>query len=280
MTLERPPGTTGMGPYRSEDAHLEDKNMSDQQIEASLQAHGPYNWRSHFPGIDILTRVSGRRGMTVLAVDLRKSTELLANLDPMRFAFRMHQFVNQARIAIRDGGGWFDKFTGDGFLAYWIEDLRETDEYHVFSPVIFDDAIPGILDVFTSFVLPLLEEEANSELPAGFGMGLGLEAGVAVLVEVAGDMTILGMPVVDAVRMVSVAEPGEVLCDEMIGGVLIRSSEEGRYTQDTGIQIDRVLRQPKGQSERPLTRITYDPAIWSFGQLDLPTEESPAKAVS
>src|SRR4029453_7829895 len=46
-----------------------------------------------------------------------------------RFASVMDRFVSSVRSGIRRSGGWFDKFTGDGFLAYWIVQPAPPDEY-------------------------------------------------------------------------------------------------------------------------------------------------------
>ena len=46
-----------------------------------------------------------------------------------RFALVMDKFVTSVRRGIRSSGGWFDKFTGDGFLAYWIVQDASPDAY-------------------------------------------------------------------------------------------------------------------------------------------------------
>ena len=58
--------------------------------------------------------------MFVMAADIRESTTLMKEAIRFeRFASVMDRFVSLVRLGIRKGR-WFDKFTGDGFLAYWI----------------------------------------------------------------------------------------------------------------------------------------------------------------
>jgi class 3 adenylate cyclase len=250
--------------YHSSGYHEELAVLRGDEIEAALEPHAPFDWRKRY-GVDRLIQFVGTHPWSVMAVDLRASTKILQAVQPTQFAWLMHTFVNIARLSIRDGGGWFDKFTGDGFIAYWPEAFEAPDENHLFNPVIFEDVVPGLLDTFTSTFEPLFSETLGGPLPEGFGLGIGVEAGPVLLCEIAGQMTIVGLPVVGAVRMVDVAHAGEVIFDDTIGEVLMRSQDEGRYA-GSGVVVDRVWREPKGQPSRFVTRLTYDPVVWHFGE--------------
>jgi hypothetical protein len=68
--------------------------------------------------------------MFVMAADIRESTNLMKEAVRFeRFALVMDKFVTSVRHGIRGSGGWFDKFTGDGFLAYWIVQTASAEEY-------------------------------------------------------------------------------------------------------------------------------------------------------
>ena len=73
--------------------------------------------------------------MFVMAADIRESTTLMKEAVRFeRFALVMDKFVSSVRRGIRRSGGWFDKFMGDGFLAYWIVQSASPDEYEVVPP--------------------------------------------------------------------------------------------------------------------------------------------------
>jgi class 3 adenylate cyclase len=68
--------------------------------------------------------------MFVMAADIRESTALMKEAIAFeKFASVMDRFVSSVRLGIRRSGGWFDKFTGDGFLAYWIVQGGSPTEY-------------------------------------------------------------------------------------------------------------------------------------------------------
>ena len=68
--------------------------------------------------------------MFVMAADIRESTLLMKEAVHFeRFAKIMDKFVSAVRSGIGTPGGWFDKFTGDGFLAYWIAPSTPKEEY-------------------------------------------------------------------------------------------------------------------------------------------------------
>ena len=68
--------------------------------------------------------------MFVMAADIRESTTLMKEaIGSNGSRCVMDQFVELGPPGIRRSGGWFDKFTGDGFLAYWIVQAAPPDEY-------------------------------------------------------------------------------------------------------------------------------------------------------
>ena len=79
------------------------------RVARLLKPHAPPDWEQRFRKTDLLDRVIDGEPiqMFVMAADIRESTTL-------------DKFVTSVRRGIRSSGGWFDKFTGDGFLAYWV----------------------------------------------------------------------------------------------------------------------------------------------------------------
>ena len=88
-----------------------------------MKPHAPPDWEQRFRKTDLLDRVIDGEPfqMFVMAADIRESTTLMKEAVRFeRFALVMDKFVTSVRRGIRSSGGWFDKFTGDGFLAYWV----------------------------------------------------------------------------------------------------------------------------------------------------------------
>jgi class 3 adenylate cyclase len=180
--------------------------------------------------------------MIVLAADIRRSTFLMKEAVSLRrHASTLTALVDAAAAAIRHaGGGWFDKFTGDGFLAFWLYANREWHPYidralsvcHALQQRFHEPG--GIVDDF----------RANSKnLPEGVGLAMGLDAGPGQLVSVANTLTVLGAPVVGAVRMVTAAQAQETLCNVFLGERLWRERDELR--KHRSIAIERIYRPGK-----------------------------------
>jgi class 3 adenylate cyclase len=178
--------------------------------------------------------------LIVLACDIRKSTFLMKEaVDFGDFANILSGFVSEASRVTRVRGGFFDKFTGDGFLAYWEyggpSDLISEAEEPLFASretVAFFNAVVGE------------DFRANSQnFPEGVGISIGLDAGPCYLAEVAGDITIVGPAVVGAVRMVNCAGPDEIIANVYIGEALKRASEEKGFAGP--IRVGMEYRQTK-----------------------------------
>jgi class 3 adenylate cyclase len=192
--------------------------------------------------------------MVVLAADIRRSTFLMkeaANLP--HFAQTLGNFVGASRRFIRERGGWWDKFTGDGFLAYWP--FQEDD-------TAFEEAVDFVLRA-SSAILRTFETIAVDEFrrnsrnfPGGIGLSFGVDAGPVHIVEVAGDLTIVGPTVVGAVRMVSAAyEPSELMANVYVGEYLFRQRDRDvKLIKD----VERCQRPTKEFDQQEVYRIVFE----------------------
>src|SRR5262245_4966869 len=109
------------GAMASEEAP--DRERDRAAAERLLLPHAPPDWETRFRKEELLDSVIDGEPiqMFVMAADIRESTALMKEAIRFgEFASVMDRFVSSVRLGIRRSGGWFDKFTGDGFLAYWI----------------------------------------------------------------------------------------------------------------------------------------------------------------
>ena len=116
----------------SERATATEQREEDRtRVSRMLEPHAPPDWQQRFRTTELLDSVIDGQPiqMFVMAADIRESTTLMKEAIRFeRFAIVMDKFVSSVRLGIRRSGGWFDKFTGDGFLAYWIVQSASPDD--------------------------------------------------------------------------------------------------------------------------------------------------------
>jgi class 3 adenylate cyclase len=152
----------------------------------------------------------------VLCVDIRSSTILMREaLNHHQYANIITSFVSAAKSYIQNLNGWFDKFTGDGFLAYWPTSEEEIQKNASHVSQFCRDTIRLFMGKISD------DLRANSRnFPKRAGLSIGVDAGPLNLLSVADDLTIVGHPVVGAVRMVGMAEPYELIANVAVGNAL------------------------------------------------------------
>jgi class 3 adenylate cyclase len=226
-----------------------------------LKIHAPPDWQERFRKEELLDAVIDGEPiqMFVMAADIRESTLLMKEAVKFeRFAFVMDKFVTSVRRGIARSGGWFDKFSGDGFLAYWIVQSGSEDQYHedfVQAAGNIVHSAHTLVDFFHRLVLQDFRSNSRN-LPHGVGLSMGLDAGPGYLVQIAGELTVVGSPVVGAVRMVTAAVlPGEIIANVFLGERL-RDEQDGVY-EELGVTVTREHRPtkeyPRGQEVYALT---------------------------
>jgi class 3 adenylate cyclase len=232
--------------------------VSDEDLVA---AHAPPDWRERFDADALLAAVE--RGdpiqMFVMAADIRGSTMLMKEAIRIdRFAFVMDKFVTTVRQGIGRYGGWFDKFTGDGFLAYWVVQSGPDDVYDARFVEAAGNMVHTARTVIDLFHAKVLEDfRANSRNLSGtVGLSIGLDAGPGYLVQIAGELTVVGPPVVGAVRMVNAATEARDLIANVFLGERLLEEQDGVYAE-LGVRASREQRAtkeyPQGQEVYALT---------------------------
>jgi class 3 adenylate cyclase len=238
-------------------------DRSDERLRIAdlLKAHAPPDWEQRFRTDELLDAIIDGEPiqMFVMAADIRESTTLMKEAIRFeRFAFTMDKFVSAVRRGIGAPGGWFDKFTGDGFLAYWIVQTAPEDAYHeqfVEAAGNIVHTAHTLIDFFHRLVLEDFRSNSRN-LSEGVGLSMGLDAGPGYLVQIGGELTVVGPPVVGAVRMVTAAaRPREIMANVFLGERL-RAEQDGVY-EGLGVTVAREFRPtkeyPRGQEVYALT---------------------------
>jgi class 3 adenylate cyclase len=177
---------------------------------------------------------------SVVVGDLRLSGFLLKEaVRPALFARFIVAFTEAVRSLTNDADGWFDKFTGDGFVSFWIHPPGE-------------DAPAGRIPEFCQEVLPASESlvddlRSNSRnFPQGVGLSLGVDRGACELVRVGDALTLVGAPIVGASRMVAAAAPNRLVANNLFGRALARDADR---LAAAGIVVRRVAVRTKEYPE-------------------------------
>ncbi len=131
----------------------------------------------------------------VLSIDIRRSTELMLKArEPKLFAQFIITLATKMREVILDNVGVFDKFTGDGVLAFFPDFFSGADAGYL--------ALKAAAEchaVFTSIYRA--HRHCFVAILKDTGLGIGLDYGAVQIVQIGGDFTVVGTPVVYACRM-------------------------------------------------------------------------------
>jgi class 3 adenylate cyclase len=203
----------------------------------------------------------------VVVGDLRMSTLVLKEaIQPAVFARFIVGFTEAVRELANASGGWFDKFTGDGFVAFWLAprsrsgDLGRIPEF-----------CRTVLSAADALLASLRRNSRN--FPSGAGLSLGIDAGPCELVRVGELVTVVGSPIVGATRMVGGAAARQTILNVYLGTAL---EEEAGALESQGIRLDRTVvrtkEYPEGQEAFELVFLRPHPGetatIGSGGEPD------------
>lgn len=135
------------------------------------------------------------RNAFVMSVDIRRSTELMLKArEAEQFAAFITGLCTRLTQIVLDSYGVFDKFSGDGILAFFPDFYSGEDAgYYAMTAAArchkaFEEHYARSRTFFTS----VLKDT---------GLGIGIDYGQVHLVQVAGGLTVVGAPVVYACRM-------------------------------------------------------------------------------
>lgn len=143
----------------------------------------------------------------VVSIDIRRSTELMLKArKPEMFSKFITELSEKLSEVILSNFGVFDKFTGDGILAFFprfysgehaiVRALKAAEECHS----IFSEHYNDSRTCFNVFIKDV-------------GLGIGIDYGTVTLVNTRNELTVVGIPVVYACRMGG-AKAGQTLLNQ------------------------------------------------------------------
>ena len=172
-----------------------------------LSIHAPDHWQKIVSAIELerLLSTGDHVGIHVLVGDIRKSTFLMKeSISLKRFALITRDFMKAVRDTAGKNEGWFDKFTGDGFIIYWIYEFETNQQKYISQILSFS---------YARLYIPGTHEGVSHKLykfSRWHWVITGVEPGLCTLVDIE-DLNIIGPPVVGASQMAAEAKPFELL---------------------------------------------------------------------
>lgn len=166
----------------------------------------------------------------VISIDIRRSTELMLKArKPELFSKFITDLSQKLSEIIISNFGIFDKFTGDGILAFFpkfysgeeaiIRALKAAEECHI----IFEKHYNDSRECFNVFIKDI-------------GLGIGIDYGNITLVNTRNELTVVGIPVVYACRM-SGAKAGNTILNQPAKEEILRVCKQHVKIIETEIDI-------------------------------------------
>ena len=195
-----------------------------ENADASFSAR-VLRWKAHLPSVlldrgdldDLVAEASAGESIVVVG-DIRRSQDLMTYAaSPDDFSRRMVAFIEKTRDLIDENAGFFDKFTGDGFLVYFNEAMcRAAGRSHL-------DRFLSFVKAETAFANELFADWAGliRKRPTGvIGLAMGADVGRVAFHDVHDHLVAVGDTIVWASRMAAAAEAGEVVVNNLLQATL------------------------------------------------------------
>lgn len=205
----------------------------------------------------------------VLSVDLRKSTDLMLKILPHRtqeYAQTLMTIFEELRDAVEEEYGVFDKFTGDGVLAFFPDFfggtvldagyrlLQSAERCHE----VFAQSYNRLWRYLTTVPSPGSPER---DISGAVGLGIGIDYGRVRLVNVGDELTVVGAPVVYACRLCASAPAGTTFLNQRAFDLLHHQSYLDARRETLGLKHEAA---PTVVYRVKLSPSNYTPNKWSL----------------
>jgi hypothetical protein len=222
------------------------KETGIEQRVSFLQKHAPCHLRGdeNLSSLikDLIKEECGIP-VTIAACDIIGSTMLMKNSKEVgKFAGVLTSFIDESRAHMDNCSAWFDSFTGDGFVCYWlpkeiaeIEDVEEIGELERSvevkqEPYLSNDVLGLVrktLRLYGQKIHPSFCKNLQ-HIPVLTGLSMGVDSGKGVFVPTptSDRITLVGEPFVGAVRLEANVPPFAAGFGPSIGRVLWRIRDD------------------------------------------------------
>jgi class 3 adenylate cyclase len=166
----------------------------------------------------------------VMAIDVRRSTELMLKArDPAGFAQFLITLASALKNSILLNNGVFEKFTGDGVLAYFPTHFTGTDA--AFFALKAAEQCHAVFE-------KLYKDNRHrfNSVIKNTGLGIGIDFGLVHTMVVSGEFAVVGTPVVYACRMAG-AQAGQTLLNQGAFEEIVTRYEAYCELEETEIDI-------------------------------------------
>lgn len=188
----------------------------------------------------------------IMSVDIRRSTELMLKArEPKLYANFITNLCADLTRIILNNYGVFDKFTGDGILAFFPEFYSGQDTPYL--------AIKAADECHNCFSMHYrAKRNCFKSILMDVGLGIGIDYGKSHLVKVQDGLTVIGTPVVYACRM-SGAKAGQTLLNQP--AYEVTSQRFGKYINFQESEIDMEHEGRTLAYVATLSEKTYEPKL-------------------
>jgi len=207
--------------------------MTSQETEFSERV---LRWKGHLPTSvlrsdpETVVKEASNALSVVVVADIRQSQDLMTYASsPEDFSRRMVDFITITRQSIDEHHGFFDKFTGDGYLAY-------------FNEAVCSAASSDYIECFLSFIREHRKfsighfsqwTQSVRKLPSDeVGLGIGADLGIVKFHDLKHHLVAVGDSIVWASRMASAAKANEVVVNNLLFSALQKTPKLNFQTRE------------------------------------------------
>ena len=167
----------------------------------------------------------------ILSLDIRRSTELMLKAKtPQKYAEFINTLTNELTESVKERFGIYDKFTGDGLLAFF-PDFYSGKDALLHALLCADDCQKIFEAVFLSYhhIFDINEDNIT-------GIGVGIDTGSVYKAGIEMEYTVVGRPVVYACRL-SAAPAGHIYLTQNAEDKLYASNKASTFISKK-VEID------------------------------------------